>query len=368
MRDRILENSMAGCLALAAILGVGAAWTPCYGQTDQLPNAKTRMDTYGNARGIYNPRRVVGNFANDTQRLRLRGFQSEGRRALYRGGETPFALPSDRILSKLVSRPLTRARSSAEYWQTKQAFTQYGILGTKRPIRASTDPASLFGRRDALLRATAGMAPVEQALILRGSMLPGVGSASPDTATSSAGDSSLSPVTLGIALQRRLTNTAVSFQARGWAYFEGGEYRRAVRAFESAVMLTPRDVEPHIAEIFCFLSVGAFHTAAASLERLARMDDMLFNDSIDVAGHYSDSAELPRTRHAEPAELRRIRIQCRSFSQGGQGVARRAAIYPFFLWYVGDREEALTEAGVLAREHPNTVFAGWAVLMASASE
>ena len=357
MRDKIPEESMAACLALVAILGVGAAWTPSYGQTDQLPNAQTRTDTYGNARGIYTPRRAVGNFANDTQRSQLRGFQSEGRRALYRGGDIPFALPSDRIRSNLTGRPLTRRKSSAEYWQTKQAFSQYGILGIRRPIRASTDPASLLGRRTALLRATAGMAPVEQALILRGSTLPRAGSALPEPPTFSAGDPSLSPVTLGDALQLRLTDRAVSLQARGWAYFEDGEYRRAVRAFESAAMLAPEDVEPHIAEIFCFLSLGAFRTAAVSLEQLARHSDMLFTDSIDVAAHYS-----------EQVELLRIRIQCRSFSQGSQSVARGAAMYPFFLWYVSDREEALAEAAVVAREHPNTVFGQWSALMASAPE
>lgn len=357
VREKILENSVGACLALIAIVGVSAAWTPCHGQTGQSPNAETRTDTYGNARGVYSPRRAMGNFANDTQRLQLRGFQSEGRRALYRGGDTPFALPSDRILSNLAGRPLTRARSSAQYWQNKQAFAQYGILGTKRPIRASTDPASLYGRRAALLRATAGMAPVRQALILRGSTFPRVGSVLPGPATPSAGDSSLSPVTLGDALQLRLTDQAVSLQARGWANFDGGEYRRAVRAFESAAMLAPEEVEPQIAEIFCFLSMGAFHTAAVSLEQLARLDDMLFAGPIDIAAHYS-----------EQAELLRIRIQCRSFSQSSQSVARGAAIYPFFLWYVGDRKEALKEAGVVAREHPNTVFAQWAVLMARASE
>ncbi|MCH9003492.1 MAG: hypothetical protein IIC02_13050, partial [Planctomycetes bacterium] len=191
VQDKISEDSMVACLALVVILGAGAAWSPCYGQTEPLPNAKTRTDAYGNARGIYNPRRAVGNFANETQRLRLRGFQSEGRRALYRGGDTPFALPSDRILSNLTRRPLTRTKSSAEYWQTKQAFARYGILGTKRPSRASTDPAELLGRRTALLRATAGLAPVRQALILRGSTLPRAGSGLPEQATSSAGDSSV---------------------------------------------------------------------------------------------------------------------------------------------------------------------------------
>ena len=112
MRDTILKNTVVACSAVVAILGAGPAWTPCFGQTDQVPNAQTRTDNYGNARGIYNPRRAVGNFANETQRLQLRGFQSEGRRALYRGGNTPFALPSDRILSKLAGRPLTRTSLS----------------------------------------------------------------------------------------------------------------------------------------------------------------------------------------------------------------------------------------------------------------
>ena len=33
-----------------------------------------------------------------------------------------------------------------------------------------------------------------------------------------------------------------------------------------------------------------------------------------------------------------------------------------------DREEALAEAAVVAREHPNTVFGQWSALMASASQ
>ena len=357
MRERTPEKRMVVPLALVALLVVGAAWSPCYGQTDQLPNAKTRTDTYGNARGVYDPRRAVGSFANDTQRLQLRGFQSEGRRALYRGGDTPFALPSDRILSNLTRRRLTRTTSSAEYWQTKQAFTRYGILGTKRLSRASIDPAELLGRRAALLRATAMTAPVRQALLLRGWTLPSAGPPLPGPTMTSAGDSSLPLVTLADSLQGRLTDTGVSLRARGWAYFEDGEYRRAVRAFESAAMLAPKDVGPRIAEIFCFLSVASFRTAAAALEQLARQDHMLFADSIDVAAHYS-----------EQTELLRIRIQCRLLSQRTQSAAREAAVYPFFLWYVGDREEALTEAGVVAREHPNTVFAKWPGMMAGASE
>lgn len=368
MRHKILENSIVAWMALVAVLGAGAAWTPCYGQTDGLMNAKTRTDSYGNARGVYNPRRVVGNFANDTQRSQLRGFQSEGRRALYRGGDTPFALPSDRILSNLARRPLTRGSSSVDYWQDNKAFTQYGILGTKRPVGGGNDAASLLGRREALLRATAGMAPVRQALLLRGSTLPATSSDATEPGRFLAGDSSLSPVTLGDAMKRQLADKAVSLHARGWAYFEDGQYRRAGRMFESAAMLAPEDGEPHIAEIFCFLSVGSFHTAAASLDRLARLDDILFTDSIDVSARYSERSELPRTRDTEPAELRRIRIQCRSFSQSSQSVARVAAIYPFFLWYVGDREEAIAAAGVVAREHPDTVFAQWPALMAAASE
>ena len=84
---------------------------------------------------------------------------------------------------------------------------------------------------------------------------------------------------------------------------------------------------------------------------------MLFTESIDFVAHYS-----------EQADLLRIRIQCRFFSQGSQRVARGAALFPFFLWYVGDYGEALSEATVLARTHPDTDFAEWPALMRAALE
>lgn len=146
-------------------------------------------------------------------------------------------------------------------------------------------------------------------------------------------------------------------RARGWLYFEEREYRRAVRAFESEAMLKPEDMEPRIAEVFCYLSLGSFRTAAVSLEQLARRDAMLFTESTDFAAHYS-----------EQAELLRIRIQCRLFSQSSQRVARGAALFSFFLWYVGEYGEAISEATVLARTHPDTDFAEWPGLMRAALE
>lgn len=353
MRKRVLKNNIVAWLPLAVIVASDAGRSPCDGQTRQLPNSATRTDTYGNARGVSIPRRDMGNFANDTQRMQLRGFQSEGRRALYRGGDRPFALPSDRTLH----RPLARSMSSADYWESKRAFTQYGILGTKRPSRTSANPTDLLGRRAALLRATAMTAPVRHSLLLRGMTFPLAGPVVPGPAPTFAGDSSLPPVTLGDSLQAQLTESGVGLMAKGWVYFEEGEYRRAVHAFESAAMLAPGEAEPRIAEIFCYLSLRALRTASTVLEQLTRQGDLLFADSLDVAAHYSAQGEL-----------RQLRIQCRLFSQGSQSVARGAAIYPFFLWYVGDRQEALMEAAVVARAHPNTVFGQWTALMASALE
>lgn len=357
MQERAASNYSTTYLAMAAILSIGTAVPPSFGQVTPSPNVKTRTDAYGNARGVYNPRRVVGSFANDTQRIQLRGFQSEGRRVLHRGGDIPFALPSDRILSSLTRRPFTRVKSSAEYWQTRRAFTQYGILGTRRPSRAPTNPADLLGRKWALLRATSATAPVQQALMLRGSISPRIDSLpSVPVAPYDAG-SSIPPVTLGDSLQARLADSARGMRARGWLDFEEREYRRAIRAFESEAMLNPEDSEPRIAEVFCYLSIGSFRTAAVSLEQLAHRDGKLFTESTDLAAHYS-----------EQAELLRIRIQCRLFSQGSQRVARGAALYPFFLWYVGEYGEAFSEATVLARTHPDTDFAEWPALMSAALE
>ena len=357
MQERAMSHYTTAFLALGAILSVGTSASQSFGQSAPSSNVKTSTDAYGNARGVYNPRRVVGSFANDTQRMRLRGFQSEGRRALRRGGDTPFALPSDRILYNLTRRPFTRANSSADYWQTRRAFTRYGILGTKRPSRAPTNPADLLGRKSALLRATSATAPVKQSLMLRGSTSPRIDSLSSVPAAPYDEGSSIPPVTLGDLLQTRLADSARDMRARGWLHFEEGEYGRAVRAFESEAMLKPKDIEPRIAEVFCYLSIGSFRTAAASLEQLAHRDAMLFTESTDFAAHYS-----------EQADLRRIRIQCRLFSQGSQRVPRGAALYPFFLWYVGEYGEALSEATVLARTNPDTDFADWPRLMREASE
>jgi len=357
VQERAWSNYSPAYIALAAILSIGTPASPCFGQATPASNVKTRTDAYGNARGVYNPRRVVGNFANDTQRMQLRGFQSEGRRALHRGGDIPFALPSDRILSNLTRRPFTRVNSSAEYWQTRRAFTQYGILGTRRPSRAPTNPADLLGRKSALLRATSATAPVQQALMLRGSKSPRIDSLSSVPVVPYEEGSSIPPVTLGDSLQTRLADSASRLRARGWLYFEEKEYLRAVRAFESVAMLKPEDIEPRIAEVLCYLAIGSFRTAAASLEQLAHRDAILFTESTDLATHFSQQAELLR-----------IRIQCRLFSQGSQRVARGAALYPFLLWYVGAYAEALSEATILARTHPDTNFAVWPGLMRAASE
>src|ERR1043166_7522591 len=47
-------------------------------------------------------------------------------------------------------------------------------------------------------------------------------------------------------------------RAEAWQHFQAGDYRAAIRAFESAALLDDNDVESRIGEVFSYVALGSF--------------------------------------------------------------------------------------------------------------
>ena len=331
-----------GVLAICLLACAGAAWA----QVERIPQHS--LDAYGNVRPVFRERRPVGVFQNEVQRQALQGYQMQGRRANRRGGATGFALPAELFAGSRLRGTRYGRSPSDRSAALRSSFARYGGFGQRRGAHQSADIATVFSRRRALVTATSSNAPVRRALWSRGlgTSLPPYAGVAPTIATGAEFAPS-SSVTLD---QRLWQNTELRHRAsreEGWAWFREGSYRRAARAFESAYTLEPMDVESRIAELFCYLSINSTRTTLVLLRELARRDSNLFLDELDIAGRYGNRADA-----------RDVRLRAELYEQSGGGVDP-AALHAFVLWFLGERNEAIRAAAVIARDHSVTPYADW---------
>lgn len=343
---------------ILTVLTAGLCSCPALAQGEFGAFRQGRADPYGNARPWYPERRTVGNFANEVQRQALRGHQLEGRRqnrrgvsALFRLSEDPFANPDGRRF-----RPAPRFGEPSP--MTRKIFAQYGGFGRRSRSTQDQDLWSIFGRRHALIEATSRTAPVERALAARSfpAGLPAFAKAVPYAPLQADGTTVSQTPTLGERLRGGVARSYVRIRSDGWESFREGRYRQAARAFESAVLLQPRDLESRIGELFSYVSVGAMRTSVTLLRQLARREANPFGHELNL-----------HDRYGYPVEAREARIRCQLFSQTGDDVTEAAALYAFVLWYMGEHEEAMAAATNLARKRDGTVYTDWVRQMEAAA-
>lgn len=332
------------------VCAVCSATSPA--QAQQTAAGITRVDAYGNARPIYNPRRSVGSFASEAQRQQARGFQLRGRREYQRGGEVPFAIAADRALRSYSRASSFRPSLPATNADTKRAFTLYGLDGNRPRYEVPLNLDILLSRRTDMLRATSSSGPIRKSLAVYGP--PPLMPPDDDTVPIAAEFPQVQSASLAESLRSRLDATTARLAEEAWSQFEAGSYRRALRAFESLAAVDAENLQARVAAVFCRASIGSMRAAATSVDHLVRGASGVFAEPLDCSGLYADD------------RLRSLRVQWRLYSQANQAVARSAALHAFLLWFSGDRQSALSVATVVARDFPNSPFAAWPELMRNA--
>jgi hypothetical protein len=122
-------------------------------------------------------------------------------------------------------------------------------------------------------------------------------------------------------------------------------------------MLEPADSESRVGEVFCHLSLGAMRTATAVLGELLRRDPNPFAYDLNVANRYGADAR------GAPLEIQ-VRLQ----TEAAIGGRSAGAFYPFVLWYLGQRDEAIRAAELFSRNEPDSIQADWPALMRAARQ
>jgi len=333
------------------------------------------VDVYGNAQAIHPERRSLEIYQNDIQRNMLGGYQTFGRRIGQRGYE-PFALPADQFMRTMkgrVGRGMTlpggwRQRPSAfglQETERKSAFSSYGGFGQRRSPYAPGDPEGALARKRSLIAATSSTAPIERSRLSQG----GLGSLrfpiaqTPFQAPPAAVDGQSPPDGVpkpdSDSLSRFLTSGSEVLhkkaQTEGWKQFEAGDYRAAVRTFESAAMLDENDMESQIGEIFSYVAIGSLQAGSASLKALLRRDLNPFAHDISMNKRFGDAYVAQQ-----------VRLSAMGIAESSEQSAERKALAVFVLWYMDGHDDALRAARLLAAQDSNKNFAQWPELMQAA--
>ena len=293
---------------LSVLLVCGLAAPQARGQGVVGPQRTSTLGPTGNARP-YNPNRVVSALQNPVTMNQFRTYQ--GRPAVSRPqaffgvgasilapGELPYsgyyldnttplgsfgigtAGASGRNAMGIVTNPVSPLAHSPMY---------YGGFGQHRGTKVPATLDMALRRRPSIIAASSLTAPVRRAMNQFGGSLPpafmvqNAVTRQPRTLDAEEPAASLSSRISGrIDLMRSETT------GEAWARFEAQEYRRAIRLFQSAVILNPEDLESRVGELFCYLATGRYRTAIAALHGLARRTPNPFTLDLNLRdGHGS---------------------------------------------------------------------------------
>lgn len=361
----VSASRVSAAALLAAFLSFPAAGR---GQTgiDPVDGVLRPVDIYGNAQAFRPERRALDLYQNDVQRQALSGYLNLNRRTGQRGYGSPFALPGD-LLSATVNgftgavflrnagrRP--PAINGISDRERRLAYGSYGGFGERRSYYAAGDPTGLFARRRDLITATGLNAPVERAMGRSGALpglrwsvsrTPFLANEGPQHHSEQVGEEA-PKATLDERLSTEVNVLHARTQAEAWAFFRDGDYRRAMRSFETAAMLDPQDYESRIGEIFCHLTIGAVRTAFALLLELERRDANPFRHALNVADRYGGIAAAQQ-----------VRLTAQGIAESAEQSAEANALHIFVLWYMDRRDDALRAARTLAGRAPGRSYAAW---------
>lgn len=358
----LLPAAFSAFLGLLASAAAQTAW--------EMPGGMSApVDLYGNSQAIHPERRPLEVFQNDVQRQILGGYQTLGRRIGQRGYDA-FALPTDQFMRTMMGRQRGGMPSLPGSWQQrsspfglqekdrKTAFRSYGGFGERRSPYAPGDPEGLFTRKRSLIAATGSTAPIERNRLSRG----GVGSLrfpiaqTPFEPVPPAGD--VTPPEPD-SLSRFLTSGTEAMHARAsaeaWDHFKAGDYRAAIRTFDSASMLDENDVESRIGAIYACVSIGSVRSAVVALDSMYRRDPNIFAHDVSMNGKYGD-----------PLVAQQVRLSVLSMAEASDQSPEFNALSIFVLWYMDARDDALRAARLLASRQANQRFADWPALMTAA--
>lgn len=330
------------------------------------------VDLYGNAQALHPERRSLDVYQNEFQRLALTGYETF-QRTSQRGYGQPFALPSDRFMQSMAGRmrpnlaPLGvwKERPSPFGLQSREkraAYSTYGGFGVRRRAYDPEDPEGLFARKRSLIAATGTIAPIERTKISAGRLgsyrYPTIRKSESGSLVPLPETLETPPVSDPVALSRYLTSgTQVLHdraQAEGWAHFEAGDYRAAIRAFESACMLDENDAGARIGVVFGHFALGSFRAAYFALDSIHRREPNPFRYPVSMV-----------SRFPEFAKRQQVRLTALSMAEGSEQGPEMRALAIYILWYMDARDDALRAARALSGLAPGGVLAKWPELMQS---
>ncbi len=366
--------------ALLISISLTAFGSLAFGQTgvDPLNGMVAPVDFYGNAQTLHPERRPLDIFQNDVQKKILGGYQTLNRPLNQRGFGAAFALPSDQFMKTMAGRqrpgfalPGTwQQRPGAfglQYRERKAAFSSYGGFGQRRSPYAPGDAEGLFARKRSLIAATGSTAPIERSKLNRG----GLGSIrfpiaqTPFQAAQPSGPEAADPTDgsnnkqIQNSLTRFLTSESQVLhdraQSEGWKQFEAGDYRAAIRTFESAAMLDENDAVARIATVFSYVTIGSFRAAYFSLNELRRRDENLFAHDVSMQGKFGIGTMAQQ-----------VRLTAQGMAEASEQSVEMKALAIFVLWYMDGKDDALRAARSLAGKDANRTFADWPVLIQKA--
>lgn len=343
--------------AIAACVCVSIS-TPAYSQRAADYKAISGFDTYGNARSIRPARRPIGLFQNETQREMLRGYQINDRREGQRGGVSPFALSMDQALGMSLAptfssgfamgspRPTTATAPNAQ-----QSFAKFGGFSDRTAGPQIGDAQLAFTRKKELIQATSLNAPIRRAFWESGVAL-GIRTSVEQTPflqhdSADQPDETQKP-TLDEKLVKQVTMSHARSRQQAWGWFSEGDYRRAVRSFESAISLETDDVESRIGLLFSHLSLGATQTAFAVLREIHRRDIHPFELDLLITDRFGDASSAQR-----------LVFQLRNQAQRYPNNTDVMALYAMMLWLTGDRDEAINAMERVDRKETRSPYDDW---------
>jgi len=351
---------------MAAVTHVGAATALAqFERTDRLVGFylyTSGLDAYGNATAVSPLRREFDVYQSDAQSRALR-LQNEGLRDQRRGGLIPFSLPGDRFRrtrDPIRREPLVPFVQDGQRRQSERvrAVRTYGGFGDRSEAEYQSDVQRAFARRSDLVTATASTAPVFRANLRHASVAGTL--ATIDATPFDERGTELAPEP-SVDLREALTSEVGEMYSRtmrdAWGWFKDAEYRRAIRSFEAADVLASGDSTTRIGRIFSLISVGSYNAALTAVRALDRHDQNLFLNSIDVADILNDRQRVTA-----------LRLRTRMPSDAPRENPEVAGLHAFVLWYLGERQDALSVASAIAEESPNAVYAAWAEKMRAAAE
>lgn len=332
-------------------------WTrPAVAQTeDETGRIIYPTDAYGNVQPVESEWRSVGSFRNPVEREALTGYQTSTRRYSQRSGNEPFALPNDVWSVSRIVATGTQDRpgvKSSLNQAKRRAFEKYGGFAPRRQREKDSEPSDVLGRKSGLLNAYSINAPVYRAMTRPKGLVDlksGVGRT--PFVVSDLPEDADSP-TLEQQLDRTSELEYVRIRKEAWAIFRDGDYRRSTRLFETAVTLSPGDMEARIGELFAYLTLGARRTAAALFTELLRRDDNPFRHDLRM-----------RERFGTVADPNTLQLQAGLIARDETQNVDTGAMYTLVLWHLGLQEDAIRAAETLARRAPNRPFAQWPVKM-----